>query len=245
MSSLKKQLSNLSFVVCDDEHAGCEVIAHLLKQNGVSNVTVFNNPKIALQYLAKNSVDVAFLDIRMPQLNGLDLARQLKGLQTQIIFITAHQEFALGAFEVSAVDYLTKPVAPSRFRETLVRIIERNKNIGDATNTDESYQLVVSDKSESVPIWNREIKTIESADKYSVIATFNEQIIWRKPIGEIEQLVKADIIRIHRSTMVNIKWIQRLTYKDRKWFVITLDERRLPVSEKYRARLNELLSQRE
>lgn len=244
MSSLQKRLCNLSFVVCDDEQAGCEVITHLLKQNGVSNVAVFNNPKVALQYLAKNSVDVAFLDIKMPQINGLELARQLKGLQTQVVFITAHQEFALGAFEVCAVDYLTKPVASSRFSETLIRIVERNKNRGDATNTNDNYQIIISDKSESIPVWNREIKTIESADKYSVIATFNEQIIWRKPIAEIERLLKADIIRIHRSTMVNIKWIQRLTYKDRKWYIITLDDRRLPVSEKYRAHLSESLSRR-
>jgi DNA-binding LytR/AlgR family response regulator len=234
MKNLSEKITRLSFVICDDEVDGCDVIIHLLKEAGASDVTSFNDPVIALQYLSKNSVDIAFLDVKMPKLSGINLARRLESISTYFVFVTAYEEFATKAFDVDAIDYLTKPVSSERFNRCIKKLVDASYPTEQKLETVKPYQLLIKNKDNVIPIWNKEIKLIESADKYSVITTLTSSHIWRKPISKIETMLSPDIVRIHRSTMVATRWVERLEMVDNRWFILMLDQQRRPIGDKYK-----------
>ena len=234
-------LQDLSIVLCDDEPSGLSVLKQLLNSNNINNITCFSNPTDALNYLLKNTVDVAFLDIKMPKLNGIDLASKLANLNTLIIFITAYKEFAVQAFNVTALDYLTKPVSPTRLLKSLHKV-EQQLLIKPITILQKNqYEFIIKEKNQLIPLTNTEIQRIEAADKYSVIHTFSGNHVYRKSLSEIEKLLQSDFVRIHRSTIINLNCIYKVANEKRKWIVVTTDGLKLPVSESYRKKLLALL----
>ncbi|TBL81633.1 response regulator [Paenibacillus thalictri] len=112
-------------IVVDDETAAVGKLSDLLEDSGsVGLVEGFTNPRDALDRMMESAFDLAFLDIEMPEINGMMMAERILGIsrQTKIVFVTAYNEYAIEAFEVNALDYLLKPVTKERLRKTLDRI---------------------------------------------------------------------------------------------------------------------------
>ncbi|MDP4093647.1 MAG: response regulator [Bacillota bacterium] len=118
-------------IVVDDEKPSCAVLEKLLIESGIVQVKgCFTEPYEAVEYLAGNKVDAVFLDIEMPEIDGIELSNRILDLQGKIavIFVTAYNRYAVEAFRLNALDYLMKPVDEERLKETLDRIVEE-KNI--------------------------------------------------------------------------------------------------------------------
>lgn len=118
-------------VVVDDERPSCDYLAKLLADSGRALVLErFTEPPGALEYLRSNKVDAVFLDIEMPDMDGIELANQIlcAAENTAVVFVTAYNEYAVEAFRLNALDYLMKPVEEARLHETLDRI-GKDKNI--------------------------------------------------------------------------------------------------------------------
>lgn len=118
-------------VIVDDEQPSLDKLEKLLRESGLAEVAgKFTEPVEALAFVGKNNVDAAFLDIEMPDVDGIELATRFLGLQGNmaVVFVTAYNQYAVEAFRLNALDYLMKPVAGERLRETLCRIGEK-KNI--------------------------------------------------------------------------------------------------------------------
>lgn len=114
-------------VVVDDEHLALQMLVQMLNTSGMAEVAAaFTRPLEALEYLKENKADAVFLDIEMPDMEGLELAGRILDLQENvaIVFVTAYNQYAVEAFRMNALDYLLKPVSTDRLRETLNRIIE-------------------------------------------------------------------------------------------------------------------------
>lgn len=114
-------------IIVDDEQPSLDKLERLLLESGLAEVAgKFTAPLDALDFLKENSVDAVFLDIEMPDMDGIELATQLLGLKgsPDIIFVTAYNQYAVEAFRLNALDYLMKPVTGERLRDTLCRIIE-------------------------------------------------------------------------------------------------------------------------
>ncbi|RKP53052.1 response regulator [Cohnella endophytica] len=111
-------------IVIDDERPALESLARLLERNGVDVVGAFQDPREALKQGGLHKVDVAFVDIEMPELNGLELAARLQSAEADIhiVFVTAYEQYAIEAFELAAADYLLKPVQLARLDVTIKRI---------------------------------------------------------------------------------------------------------------------------
>lgn len=114
-------------IIVDDEQPSLDKLEKLLSNSGLAEVEgKFSEPLRALEFLKENRIDTVFLDIEMPDMNGIELATRILDLQgnTGVVFVTAYNQYAVEAFRLNALDYLMKPVSADRLKETLYRLME-------------------------------------------------------------------------------------------------------------------------
>ncbi|MBL7726179.1 MAG: response regulator, partial [Dinghuibacter sp.] len=117
----------LKCIVVDDEPPAIKLIVNYIRKTpSLTCVEQFTNPLEALNWTTQNTVDLVFLDISMPQLNGLEFARLLKG-KARVILCTAYREYGAESYEYGVTDYLVKPVSYTRFLEAVQKVLETIK----------------------------------------------------------------------------------------------------------------------
>lgn len=211
----------------------------------------------ALEAIAAHQPDIAFLDIRMPGLSGLEVAAALAdcSARTQVVFVTAYDQYAIDAFERGAVDYLQKPVAPERLAATVRRLKARAsgagsdaallsamlRQLGSAPAAERAPPLVwltASAGSETRLIMVDDVAYFQSDTKYTVVMTADGEALLRKPIRELLALLDpATFKQIHRSTIVNLKAVASIARDDMGRGVVRLKTRpeTLAVSQPFMA----------
>ena len=211
----------------------------------------------ALEAIAAHQPDVAFLDIRMPGLSGLEVAAALADCspRTQVVFVTAYDQYAIDAFERGALDYLQKPVAPQRLAATVRRLKARAAGAGPdaALLADMLRQLGANSGAGRAPplVWLTasagnetrlimvdDIAYFQSDTKYTVVMTADGEALLRKPIRELLDVLDPAIFKqIHRSTIVNLKAIASIARDEMGRGVVRLKTRpeTLAVSQPYMA----------
>lgn len=199
--------------IIDDEPLAIELI-----RNYTENIPflelVFEskNPLEILPYLETNTVDVVFLDIQMPQINGMQLARIITD-KTRIVFTTAYKDFALEGYEFNTIDYLLKPITFDQFYKVTQKIKSlvsstplSDKEIPETKN-ENSFFFVKTD-SRWVKVFYDEIKYIEGLKDYIIIHTPNERIILLENLKELaENLKEKGFMRVHKSFIINLNKI--------------------------------------
>ena len=207
----------------------------------------------ALEAIAEHRPEVAFLDIRMPGLTGLEVASAMveNSPATQVVFVTAYDQYAIDAFETGAVDYLLKPVS----RERLAATVQRLQARAAAGQADPGViaalieKLGLQRKSAEPLVWitasaGRETRLIlvydvayfRADNKYTAVMTAEGESLLRKPIRELlEALDPATFKQIHRSTIVNLKAIASIVRDDTGKGIVRLKQRpeTLTVSQPY------------
>lgn len=179
----------------------------------------------ALHAVARQAVDAVLLDIHMPGMDGISLARKLRELQPApaVVLVTAHAEHALQAFEVEAVDYLTKPVRRARLQEALARVETRLGRVAStapvAAPAVEAPTLVVSDRGRVLRIPVSEVVYLRAEMKYVTLCTTKHRYVLDDALTDLEQRLGDAVVRIHRSMVVA------------KSAVRALERRSLPGSE--------------
>lgn len=188
----------------------------------------------ALEAIAAHQPDVAFLDIRMPGLTGLEVAGALAQASphTRVVFVTAYNQYAIDAFERGAVDYLLKPVARERLLATVARLKQRAQGGADPAQLAALLQqlgralpaasrqpplvwLTASSGAETRLIMVDDVAYFQSDSKYTVVMTQQGEALLRKPIRELLDVLDPNIFKqIHRSTIVNLKAIASVARDD-------------------------------
>ncbi|MDP1900061.1 MAG: LytTR family DNA-binding domain-containing protein [Rubrivivax sp.] len=168
----------------------------------------------ALAFMQATPVDVVLLDIRMPGPNshmGLRLAARLKALPQPpaVVFVTAHAEHALKAFELDAVDYLTKPVRRERLREALQRVAQRLRPATEPAPL-EGPALVVSERGRLLRLPLAEVLYLKAEQKYVTVRTAGHSHLIDETLTELEQQLGDAFIRIHRNALVGRHAIRAL-----------------------------------
>ncbi len=164
----------------------------------------------ALHWLASNDADLVLLDINMPGLDGLQLAERLRASARppRIVFITAHASHALKAFEIDAVDYLTKPVRRARLQEALVRVAQRlDRPVPVAPSAApavpaEQPVLVVSDRGRVLRVPVADILYLKAELKYVTLRTPAHAYVLDDSLSDLEQRLGDSMLRIHRNALV-------------------------------------------
>ena len=170
------------------------------------------NAEQALALLQTQSFDVVLLDIHMPGMDGVHLAQLLRS-QTPppaVVFVTAHAGYALQAFEVEALDYLTKPVRLERLQQALQKV-ERSMQVNRALEPDLAEEsLVIHDRGRTQRVPLASVLYLKAELKYITVRTATKNFILDGALGELEQRFASVFIRIHRNTLVSRRALQAL-----------------------------------
>jgi len=231
-------------VIVDDEPLAAERLMMLCADlDGVSVIGQASDGDEALALLDRSNPDLLLLDIAMPRLDGVSLARILdrRTARPAVIFVTAYDHYALDAFDVAAVDYLLKPVAAERLERAIARLREPRRAAAPARA--EADQLWVPYRSEMIRIPTDSIDRVEAERDYMRLHVGTRSYLIHMTIAELEQRLDPNkFLRVHRSAIARIDRIAR-TGRDATgtWFVEMVDGHRLRVGRTYRDRLKALL----
>ena len=246
-------------LIVDDEPLARKRIRRML--SGESDVTVVGecaDGVSAVSAINNLSPDLVFLDVQMPEMNGLDVIRAVGTHRLPaLIFVTAYDTYMLQAFDAEALDYLLKPFDPMRFRDTLQRVRRRLGGTGSDTLSEQIRQLasrfgaepkylqrlVVKTEDRVLLLNVGEVDWLEAAGNYVCVHAGKQSHIVRDSLGHIEsRLDPAHFARIHRSTVVNLDRIRELRphwHGDSR--IVLHSGQVLPLSRRYRETLTEQL----
>lgn len=206
-------------IIVDDEPIARKGIKKIVDQiSELELLDSFNSAEAASMFMMGNQVDLVFLDIQMPGINGIEFARNIPK-NTLIIFTTAYSEYALDSYEVEAIDYLVKPIEPERLRKAVDKAIayhtlllsEENKNVG---NIEDEYIFVKSDR-RYFKVNLKDILFIEGLKDYVIIQLEEQRIITRMNLKTMHELLpKTNFLRINRSYIVNTTHIDSFDNND-------------------------------
>lgn len=205
------KLSDTTVLICDDEEAGKDVLLYELEQIGVENVVVCSSADEVMESLQKGVPNLCILDIEMPGTNGIELARQLRGFNCHIVFVTAYVGFALQSYDVDALDFISKPVTKRKLKRALERSIERR--IAQPEKPDR-YAISIRDGQEVHLLSNTDIICFLAEDKYVRVCAGGRDLLWRQTISALQCVLQSDFIRVHRSVIVNRNKIRSASKND-------------------------------
>ena len=234
----------LRVLVVDDERPALDELAWLLQRDArVGTVTTTDSAAEALRVLQEGGVDAVFTDIRMPGLTGLELARVLSRFKAPppVVFITAHEEHAVDAFELNAVDYLLKPVREDRLTEAVRRVVEA---AGGAEGSSEEDNIPVELGGVTRFISRSDVLYVEAHGDYARLHTSNASHLIRSPLTTLEeQWREAGFVRIHRSLLVALPHVEEVRM-DAGRCTVKVGGTELAVSRRHTRELRDLLVRR-
>ncbi len=233
-------------VVVDDEPlARSNLRLRLERQPGFTVVGEFGSAREAATAIEAADPDLLFLDVRMPGGDGFELLRLLgRRERPHIVFVTAHDDFAVRAFDVAALDYLVKPFDDLRFARTLRRVRRALTEAG-AGGTEPPRHLVARSGRRTVLLRLDEVDWIEGAGDYARVHGAGGAHLVQRTLQELEEtLAAAGFVRIHRSTIVNLDRVRELHTRDGRDYRVRLDDgTELRLSRTYRERVESALGE--
>ena len=221
----------LKTLIADDEPLARERLRFLLsKDEEVEIAGECRNGKEVIAALRERRIDVLFLDIEMPGRGGFEVIEQVGPAHMPVtVFVTAHHQYAIQAFEVHALDYLTKPVEPERLQATLARVKERiashaalltqeqmksvltSLESGVVSRKEYPKRLLVHNGTKDSFVNVNDLEWIEAADYYSCLHIGTKNFMLRKTIKYLaDTLDPTKFVRIHRSVIVNVDQIREI-----------------------------------
>jgi two-component system LytT family response regulator len=228
----------INCVAIDDEPLALEVLKkYTSRLPDLQLMMTFSDAIEAVAYLQKNQVDLLFLDIQMPDINGFQLYNNL-AIKPMVIFTTAYKEFAVEGFEVDAIDYLLKPFNLARFEKAVTKALSR-ENSKEKEETPSQYLYIHADyKMVKIPF--AEIIFMEALDDYVKVVTGTQSYLTLLSMKKmLDKLPKKQFIRIHRSYIVAIDKITFLQYRK----IGLPNNLELPVGDTYRTEISALKRQ--
>jgi two-component system LytT family response regulator len=217
-----------SIIIDDNEIALLATQQCVLKADQITLVKTFNNALQALSYIASNQVDLIFLDIEMPELNGIEFIKAMKHPHPLIVLTTSHPEFALEAYEHNVLDYLVKPIALPRF----LNAVAKAQAMFEKHNIDKIENDIIFIKKGNiiVKVNKSDVLWIEGLGDYVTLNTEKEKFIVHSTMHSIEQkFASNEFMRVHRSFIIRIDRINNIEDN-----CISYYDKFIPIGKTYR-----------
>jgi DNA-binding LytR/AlgR family response regulator len=235
---------SLVVLAVDDEPPALDELAYLLNADGrVAHVHRAGDATEALRVLRDTEVDAVFLDIRMPGLDGMELARILHRFAhpPAIVFVTAYDDGAVDAFDLGVTDYVRKPVRAERLAESLRRVagLRHAPAPVPARNDEPSIPVELAGTTRMLP--RSAVRWVEAQGDYARLHTADASHLVRVSLATLaERWADAGFVRIHRSYLVQLRLVAelRLTHSG---YVVAVDGTELPVSRRHTRELKDKL----
>lgn len=226
--------SKIISIIVDDEPVAREILeSHISKITSIEVVASCKNAIEAFKVISSQNIDLVFLDINMPEISGLSLARSINK-DIKIIFTTAYREYAVEGFDLQAVDYLLKPISLERLIQAVNKYLNESVRVqipvAQEVEVEKMEYFFVRSDRKMVKINFAEIQYIESLADYIKIYLFEKSVVTRETISSIEaKLPQQDFLRIHRSYIVAKNAIDSFTAE-----LIEIGKKQLPISRGYK-----------
>ena len=248
----------LTTLIVDDEPLARQGLRMLLSQDpDITSIQEARDGKEAVKAILKMRPDLVFLDVQMPEMDGFSVLQEVGAERMPaVVFVTAHDRYAIQAFEINAIDYLLKPVTEDRFAQALMRAKSRlQSNSGDDTSrqiigllqtiaSPQRYlkRLAVRSAGKTVFVDVEEIDWIEAAENYVQLHTSRARHLLHVPLNTLEKSLDPEVfLRVHRSIIVKIGRIKELQPGPHGDYVIILqNEVRLRSGRSYNDKLKAL-----
>lgn len=246
----------MQVLIIDDESKARSLLTTILKEycNEVSSIKEAATLLEGVAILKSNKIDILFLDIEMPQHSGLELFDfiPVESVNFEIIFTTAYSEYAIKAFEFSAIDYLLKPLRPNKVKEALEKatkslsqnqLQQRLLELKNSLYSDKFSKLALPVEDGVLFVKLDEIYVLEADGMYTTFhLTQSRKILISKPMKYFSDLLenKELFYKPHRSFLVNLKYLQKVVKKEGTYLEIE-NEMRIPVSKEKKEELINLL----
>ena len=256
----------LRVLIVDDEPLALDYMETILASVGdVEVVGRCRSGREALIELQKCEVDLMFLDIQMPGLNGLEVVKRCQSdVMPVVVFATAYDEYAVRAFEANAVDYLLKPFETDRVQSAVMRARDRLLSVALQSGKEAAVAAIagleggrellasdIQDRPSRLPIKDGPhtylielgtIDWIDAAGDYMCVHANGETYILRSTMKELEKKLTSEFVRIHRSTIVNLKKVRSVDAIPKGECLLHLDDEvSLKVSRNYRSAVQDLM----
>lgn len=215
----------LKALAIDDEPMALEVIkSHASKVSFVDLQDTYTDAIKAIEYLQHEEIDLIFLDIKMPDISGMEFAALLPN-KPMIVFTTAYSEHAVKSFELDAVDYLLKPFSLARFTKACAKANElwHLRNGGQVQD-----YLFIKTGYEQVKVFLQDILFLAANGNYITFQLEGEKLLSRMTFSEAEALLNKKFVRVHRSFIVNKEKITRIERHQ-----LTLGQSSVPIGSSY------------
>ena len=231
-------------LIADDEPLAIDALAALLgKIPEIEIVARCRDAVEALQILHREQIDLIFLDIRMPELTGIEMLKSL-GNPPGVIFTTAYRDYAVEAFELDVVDYLVKPISLERLLRAVNRYFERAQGKGNSSaqapeNKIPGTLTIYSDK-KTHKINVDDILYVEGMKDYALVHTDRGRLVTRDTMRNLEKMLAPhDFIRVHRSWIVPFSRLSAWTGHS-----VSIGKTEIPIGKTYRRTVTEYLERR-
>jgi two-component system LytT family response regulator len=235
----------MHLLIVDDERPARERLRRMLAlAPGIASVREAVDGVEALRMVESERPDALLLDIEMPELSGIDLAASLPAPAPLVVFVTAHEDYALRAFDSEAVDYLLKPFDQARLHRALERLRARlaAPMQAAAPQAGAPRQLLVSERGATRVVQVADIEWLETADNYVALHTSAGAPLLRQPLGALLGQLGPAFVRCHRRAAVRLSAVARIEPLDKGDCELVLRSgARVPCSRQYRPALIERL----
>jgi two-component system LytT family response regulator len=222
-------LLNFSFmraIAIDDEPIALQIVqSHAAKVPYLDLKAVFTDAFKAMEYLQRESIDLIFLDIKMPDISGIEFFQSLSK-KPLLIFTTAYSEHAATSYEMDAVDYLLKPFSLARFIKGCNKAFDSYNRSNTAHVTD---HLFIKNGYEQLKVLYEDILYLEATGNYVTFVLKDKNVLSRSTFNEAVNLLPSDrFVRVHRSYVVAVSKIEKVERQQ-----VTVSNHKIPVSEGY------------
>ena len=203
----------LNCIVVDDSAIQRMTITKLVNESANLNlVGDFANALEAKNAINNNSVDLIFLDIEMPLINGFDLLDGLK-LKPQIVFITSKADYAVKAFDYEATDFLQKPISKDRFLKAVKKALELHQ-LRNEVPEDHGEAIIIKSNLKKLKIYTTKIKWVEAFGDYIKVITDEDSHLVLSTMKAFEkELPEGKFVRVHKSYIVNLERVEKFNSK--------------------------------
>lgn len=242
-------------IVIDDETNNQELICNLLKSyaDNIHVLAVAGSVESGYQAIIEHQPDLVFLDIQMPDGTGFDLLKKFDKINFKVIFVTAHQEYAIEAFKYSALDYLLKPLSPSNLISAIKKVEESFNsdelnlklktllsNITEPAKTKRKIVLKTMERIYSVDL--NDVIRFESDGGYTKVYLLDgKRIMVSRTMKEFDDLLTdVGFLRVHNSHLINMNYL--FCFEKTEGHIVMKDDSIVPVSNRKKEQLLELLN---
>lgn len=215
-------MDKLTAIIVDDEQSARDILSNLLSRfcPSVEVLGTYSNVPGAVEAIKELKPNVAFLDIEMPNYSGFEIVDFFQEVDFEMVFITAYDQYAIKAFEVSAVDYLLKPIEIERLQKAIEKLEKRvgqsreinHKLLTESLKSDTVTKIAVSTKGYQTVLDVKEIVAIEASESYSNIMLADRTIhLVSKNLKHFENLLSdnSNFFRSHKSWIVNLDMLEK------------------------------------